>query len=198
MFARAPVAGAVKTRLVPALGVAAATRLHESLVVHAIATAAAAKPSLLQLWCTPDAHHPFFADCAGRFACELRVQQGGDLGERMAGAFAAASPLIVIGTDCPPLRASHLARAWAALGSHDVVIAPAEDGGYVLIGLAHPVPSLFRGVAWGGAGVMRETRSRVAAAGLACAELDTLWDVDRPEDYRRLESSGIVLEAEAR
>jgi rSAM/selenodomain-associated transferase 1 len=197
VFAKAPVAGAVKTRLVPTIGAARATRLHEALAIHALATAAQAKPSSLQLWCAPDAAHPFFADCAARFGCELRAQRGADLGERMAHAFATAAPLVVIGTDCPSLSASHLARAWEALATHDAAIAPAEDGGYVLIALARPAPSLFLDMAWGDEGVLARTRKRIAAAGLRCAELETLWDVDRPDDYRRLEASGIALEVPA-
>ena len=197
MFAKAPVAGAVKTRLVPTLGAARAARLHEALAIHALATAAQATPSSLQLWCAPDAAHPFFADCAARFGCELRAQRGADLGERMAHAFATSAPLVVIGTDCPSLSASHLARAWEALDTHDVAIAPAEDGGYVLIALARPAPSLFLEMTWGDNGVLERTRKRIAAAGLRCAELETLWDVDRPDDYRRLEASGIALEVPA-
>ena len=197
MFAKAPLAGAVKTRLVPALGAGRAARLHEALATHALATAVQAKPSSLQLWCAPDAAHPFFADCAARFGCELRVQRGADLGERMAHAFAASSPLAVIGTDCPALTASHLAQAWEALATHDAAIAPAEDGGYVLIALARPMPSLFLDMTWGDAHVLARTRQRIAAAGMRCAELETLWDVDRPDDYRRLEASGIVLEVPA-
>ena len=197
VFAKAPVAGAVKTRLVPTLGPAGAAQLHEALATHALATAAQANPSALQLWCAPDAAHPFFVGCATRFGCELRAQRGADLGERMAHAFASSSPLIVIGTDCPALNASHLARAWAALGANDAVIAPAEDGGYALIGLARPAPALFVDMPWGGAEVMARTRKRIAAAGLRCVELETLWDVDRPDDYRRLRASGIVLEVPA-
>jgi hypothetical protein len=197
VFAKAPDAGAVKTRLVPALGAGGAARLHEALVWHALAIAAQARPATLQLWCAPDAAHPFFADCAARFGCELHAQRGADLGARMADAFARSSPLVLIGTDCPALTASHLVRAWQALATHDVAIAPAEDGGYVLIALARPAPALFADMAWGDAGVMARTRERIAAAALRCLELETLWDVDRPADYRRLQSSGIALEARA-
>ena len=197
VFARAPVPGAVKTRLVPLLGADGAARLHAGLVRHALATAREAHPATLQLWCTPDAAHPFFAECAERFSCELRVQRGEDLGERMAHAFASEAPLVLIGADCPPLRASHLEHAWRALLSADAVLAPAQDGGYVLVGLARPAPMLFEGIDWGGAGVMRETRRRIAAAGLRCVELETLWDVDRPEDYRRMQASGLAVEVRA-
>ncbi len=197
VFAKAPVAGTVKTRLVPSLGAEGAARLHASLVRHALAMAREAQPASLQLWCAPDVAHPFFGECGFRYRCELFSQRGADLGERMANAFAAATPLVLIGSDCPVLRASHVAAAWDALRSNDVVIAPAEDGGYVLIGLARPQPSLFAGMPWGDASVMARTRKRIAKAGLACVELETLWDVDRPDDYRRLQESAIAGEVRA-
>ena len=197
VFAKAPVPGEVKTRLVPVLGAEGAARLHASLARHTLAAARETQPASLQLWCAPDVAHPFFGECGFRYHCELMSQRGADLGERMANAFAASTPLVLIGTDCPALRASHLAAAWDALRSHDVVIAPAEDGGYVLIGLARPQSSLFAGMPWGDASVMARTRNRIAKAGLRCVELETLWDVDRPDDYRRLKESAIAAEVQA-
>jgi rSAM/selenodomain-associated transferase 1 len=197
VFAKAPVAGEVKTRLAAALGAERAARVHAGLVEHALATAALARPALLELWCAPDAAHPFFARCAQRFGCSLRVQEGGDLGARMAHAFAASAPLVLIGSDCAALTPAHLLRAWHALRTHDAVFAPAEDGGYVLVALSRPRPALFRSNAWSEASVMRETRERLAAAGLRGLELETLWDVDRPEDFRRLLQSGLLAELAA-
>jgi hypothetical protein len=197
VFAKAPVPGAVKTRLVPLLGADGAARLQGSLARHTLAVAREAQPATLQLWCAPDATHPFFGECAVRYRCELLSQQGADLGERMANAFAGVTPLVLIGTDCPALRASHLAAAWDALRSHDAVVAPAEDGGYVLIGLARPQPALFSGMPWGDASIMARTRKRVADAELTCVELETLWDVDRPDDYRRLEESATAAGVQA-
>ena len=197
VFAKAPIAGAVKTRLVPVLGTEGAARVHMRLLRHALATARETNPALLQLWCSPDASHPFFADCAARFSAELHVQQGADLGARMAHAFTGHAPLVLIGSDCPSMRPSHLVQAWRALQSNDAVFAPAEDGGYVLVGLARPAPVVFEGIEWGQGDVMRVTRDRVAAAGLKCVELETLWDVDRPEDYRRLQASGMAAEVQA-
>ena len=192
VFAKAPVPGEVKTRLVGALGAVGAARLHKELVAQALATSLQARPSRLELWCAPDASHPFFLDCAARFGCALRAQQGDDLGERMAHAFAASAPLVLIGSDCPALRPADLRDAWQALRTHDAVFAPAEDGGYVLVALAHAHPGLFASMEWSAEGVMRETRARIAAAGLASLELETLWDVDRPEDLRRLKELGMA------
>jgi hypothetical protein len=197
VFAKAPVAGAVKTRLVPVLGAEGAARFHASLVRHALCVAREAQPASLQMWCAPDVAHPFFGECGFRYRCQLLSQRGADLGERMANAFAAATPLVLIGSDCPALRASHLVAAWDALRSNDAVIAPAEDGGYVLIGLARPEPSLFTAMPWSDASVMARTRKRIAKAGLSCVELETLWDVDRPDDYRRLQESAIAGEVRA-
>ena len=158
---------------------------------------AATRPATLQLWCSPDASHPFLA-VRGTFpGCETRTQQGGDLGERMAHAFEGNSPLVLIGSDCPPLRGSHISQAWDALEFHDAVIAPAEDGGYALIALARPCPFLFSDIAWGEASVMQRTRERLARAKLSWLELATLWDVDRPEDYERLRASAMAAEVGA-
>jgi rSAM/selenodomain-associated transferase 1 len=196
VFSKAPVAGEVKTRLVPLLGAERAAHLHGRLVERALATAASCDPSMLELWCAPDVSDPFFARCATRFGCELREQAGADLGERMSHAFAQSAPLVLIGSDCPALTATHVGEAWNALRTHDAAIAPAQDGGYVLIALARPQPALFETMAWSGRDVMAETRRRIARAGIKCAELETLWDVDRPEDYRRLERSGLAAEVE--
>jgi uncharacterized protein len=194
VFAKAPVAGEVKTRLVPLLGAEGAARLHADLSRRALATAMQAEPSSLELWCAPDSAHPFFARCAERYGCRLREQVGADLGTRMANAFAGNAPLVLIGSDCPALTAGHLNDAWRALDTHDVAIAPAQDGGYVLIALARPQPALFDTMTWSGRDVMAETRRRIAKAGLKCRELESLWDVDRPEDYRRLEQTGLAAE----
>lgn len=197
VFARAPVAGSVKTRLAGLLGPDAAASLHAGLVRHALSAAAQSRLGPVELWCTPDERHPFFDRCAADFGAALRRQEGADLGERMRKAFdsARSSPrLVLIGADCPALDAAHLALAAAALDSHDAVITPAEDGGYVLVGLSRPVAGLFDGVPWGGAAVMARTRERLAAARATWAELPTLWDVDRPEDYVRLQSEGLLRE----
>ena len=197
VFAKAPVAGAVKTRLVPMLGETGAAALHAGLVRHALATARHAAAAV-ELWCAPDESHPFFARCAQEFGAELHRQQGDDLGARMSHAFerafAARSRLVLIGSDCPALTAAHLAQAVTALEDHDAAIAPAEDGGYVLVALAKPIPALFAGIEWGSAAVMGQTRARIAAERVRCKELATLWDVDRPADYERLRREGLLAE----
>ena len=199
LFAKAPVAGEVKTRLIPVLGPEGAARLHETLVRHALAVAVSAGVGPVELWCAPDARHPFFALCATQFGVRLREQRGDDLGSRMAEAFRAAlgdnAALVVIGSDCPALTARQLHAAAQALATHPAVFSPAEDGGYVLVGLSRPDPGIFSGIAWGGTGVMAQTRARLKSAGIRWTELETLWDIDRPEDYARLEREGLLRRA---
>lgn len=197
VFARAPQPGVVKTRLIPLLGAEGAAALHVRLIKHALATARAAAFSRVELHCAPDAEDAFFRFCGNRYGAVLAPQAAGDLGARMLAAFEAAlathSRVLLIGSDCPALVARDLRQAERALREgHDAVLVPAEDGGYVLIGLARCDARLFEGIAWGGAGVMAETRARLAALGWRWRELETLWDVDRPEDYGRLLDSGLL------
>jgi glycosyltransferase A (GT-A) superfamily protein (DUF2064 family) len=100
--------------------------------------------------------------------------------------------MLLIGSDCPAITAEHLARAAAALEAHDAVFTPAEDGGYVLVGIARPLPHVFEDVAWGTDGVMATTRARLGATGARWHELPPLWDVDRPDDYHRLRREGLL------
>ena len=192
VFAKAPVPGEAKTRLIPALGAQGAARLHARLVTGAVATACAAAPGKVELWCAPDTQHAFFASCARRFGIALHAQCGKDIGERMHHAMAheasaAVVASILIGSDIPDLSEDYLRDAMSALMGHDAVFGPAEDGGYGLVGLQRPQPRLFADMDWGGQGVMAETRARVRALGLSCFELPCLWDLDRPGDLARLD-----------
>ena len=202
VFARAPVAGAAKTRLIPLLGAAGAAALHGRLLTRALTTARAAAPAHLELWCAPDTGHPFLQTAAAAHAATLHAQVGDDLGQRMAHAFADAlqrsSCVLCIGADCPALTAQHLSAAAATLrNGKDAVFVPAEDGGYALVGLARSAPQLFDDMTWGEAQVMAQTRTRLRALGLRWCELETLWDVDFPQDYLRLQQSGLLNDAPA-
>ncbi|MDC7788961.1 TIGR04282 family arsenosugar biosynthesis glycosyltransferase [Rhodoplanes sp. TEM] len=200
ILAKAPVAGLAKTRLIPALGPEGAAALQARLTAQAVRTAAAAGTGPLALWATPDATHPSFADLARGHRLTLACQPDGDLGTRMLAAVAAASgPALVIGTDCPALTPAHLAACAATLRDGiDAVAIPAEDGGYVLIGLRRPEPAPFAGMTWGTAAVMAETRRRLARAGLSWREPARLWDVDRPADLVRLSRGPILPEPDLR
>ena len=158
VFAKAPVPGEVKTRLVPLLGAQDAAELHATLVRLAIGTAIQSGIGPVSLWCMPNTGHPFFSACAEQFGVALYEQRGGHLGERMSRALhalLAAGPALIVGSDCPALRAEDLRAAAGSLATHDAVIQPAEDGGYVLLGLAREVPGLFEGLRWGESSVMR-------------------------------------------
>ncbi|MFO1305716.1 MAG: TIGR04282 family arsenosugar biosynthesis glycosyltransferase [Burkholderiales bacterium] len=190
IFARAPRAGQAKTRLIPALGAQGAARLQRWLTNRAVGTALRSDVGGVTLWCAPDARHPFFRAMHERLHVECRDQSGADLGERMRRAFEAhcpQGPLLLIGTDCPALEPSDLRDAGRALREgQDAVVLPAEDGGYVLIGLREPRASLFEGIAWGTDAVMPTTRERLRALAVRWCEPRTLWDVDRPEDLARV------------
>ena len=182
ILAKAPIPGFAKTRVIPAIGAHAAAVLQERLTERAVATARAAALGDLTLWCAPDTTHRSFHD----LGVTLNRQPEADLGARMLAAFG-ARPTLVIGTDCPALTAAHLRDAAAALTNHDVVLIPAEDGGYVLIGARVAHPELFAGMTWSVPSVLAETRARIAARRLSCAELPALWDVDTEDDLDRME-----------
>jgi uncharacterized protein len=193
VLAKAPVAGFVKTRLIPALGAEGAAALQERLIERAAATASEAAVGPVTLWITPATPHPVFTVLAARWQIPLAAQPDGDLGLRMLAACrAAAGPTIVIGTDCPALTPEHVWQAAQVLrDGADVVVIPADDGGYVLIGSRRPQPGLFAGMTWSTDTVMLETRRRLARHGLTWREPARLWDVDRPEDLARLRAAGL-------
>ncbi|HWY72937.1 MAG TPA: TIGR04282 family arsenosugar biosynthesis glycosyltransferase [Burkholderiaceae bacterium] len=199
VFARAPVEGEVKTRLIPALGVQGATDLYRRLVVNALGRACAARAAQVQLWIAGDPAHPFVQDCARRFRVPVFEQHGADLGQRMANAFAQAfgdsnptSGCVLIGSDCPARTVQDLEDAAQALGSHDVVLQPAQDGGYVLIGLKRAQPGLFDAIEWGGPRVTEQTRQRATALGLAQLLLRPLPDLDSAADLQRALEHGWI------
>jgi len=199
VFARAPVPGQVKTRLIPSMGPSAATVLYEQLVLHCLSIAIDARLGPVDLWCTPSVSHPFFLQCAQKFPIALFKQAGGDLGHRMVYALRKTlkktSHALLIGTDCPSLTRDDLREAAEGLRRGiDAVIGPAEDGGYVLIGLRRCAPELFTGISWGTGSVLHQTRLRLRDLGWKWNELSERWDVDRPEDVERLKREGYLTE----
>jgi uncharacterized protein len=189
VFAKAPEPGAVKTRLIPALGAEGAARLSARLIDRTLDLVRDCALAPCELHVSPDIGHPFFRALAD--APPLRLQHGADLGERMhaalTAALASAEFAVLIGTDCPAMDCAYLARACAALArGRDAVLGPAADGGYVLIGVRRSDAALFAGVDWGSARVLEQTRSRLAALGWDSLELPPAWDLDRPEDLDRL------------
>jgi rSAM/selenodomain-associated transferase 1 len=188
VFARWPAPGAVKRRLSPALPSSLACALHEAMLGDVLSTAAqAGAGELILYWADRPAGERSIGTPVG---LEVRDQEGADLGSRLARAFAEllSSPddrAVAIGTDCPELPAEAIGEAFQALDTTDLVLAPAADGGYVLIGLRRAVPALFEGIAWGGDQVMEQTLARARRAGLEPALLDGYADLDTPEDLAR-------------
>ena len=190
LFAKAPVAGAVKTRLIPVLGAAAAARLHERLVVRALETLTKANVGPVEICCAPSTSHVFFTACQQRFGVDLTLQCKGDLGERMRHAFETAlltAPCaLIVGADCPSITVDDVIDAATQLAAHDATLIPADDGGYVLIGARRTHQVMFDGIDWGHATVLAAQRERFRAIGWRWYEGATRWDVDRPEDLARL------------
>jgi rSAM/selenodomain-associated transferase 1 len=190
VFAKAPVPGRVKTRLVVRYGAPGAAKLYKSLLRWTLNNAVRADLCPIQLWCAPDARHGFFVTCRHDYGISLRVQQGADLGQRMHHALTQAlqecAYAVLVGSDCASLNSAQLRFALKALAAgRDAVLGPAKDGGYVLIGLRRSCPALFRGISWSSSTVMRATRQRLRRAGLHWLELPLGWDVDHPRDVRR-------------
>lgn len=199
VLAKAPVPGQAKTRLIPALGARGAARAQRQFARHTLALAHQAAGAVVTLWCAPDTQHRFFRALQRTTGVACQPQPAGDLGQRMAHAFAThfaqhpGLPLLLMGTDCPLLAPGHLQQAARALQTHDAVLIPAEDGGYVLIGLRRDLPPVFSGVDWSTPQVLAQTRARLLTAGATWQELPALWDVDEPADWARLQALyGIV------
>ena len=198
IFTRLPVPGQVKTRLIPALGPDGAAALHRRLVLRTLRTCRAACESHgvdLEIYYAGD--DPGAMEHWLGSQLQFRAQCAGDLGQRMAGAFADSfaegSPAtVIIGSDCPDLTSHRLGEAFTALGSHPVVFGPATDGGYYLIGLARPTPELFQGIAWGTDQVMAQSQAILARLGIIPALLPPLADVDRPEDAAAWQRRGVA------
>ena len=190
IFCKAPIAGSVKTRLLPALNPQQAAEVHEELTTRLLEWTTASRLCPVQLWCTPNTSHPFFAQVATRYGLSLHLQHGEDLGERMFYALQTGlrgyALALLIGCDCPSLDVIDLEQAINALSTNDIVLAPAEDGGYVLIGAARNIGrSLFTGIRWGSAEVYAETVKHLQQSNSRYHELATQWDVDTPQDLLR-------------
>ena len=198
VFARAPEPGQAKTRLIPLLGAHGAAALQEKMIERTLATARAAACGPVELWCDPSAHHPWLAQCMQKHGIGGATQCEGDLGARMlhaaTTALATATRVVIIGTDCPALTAADVRAATDALETHDCVLIPAEDGGYVLIALKWWDARLFSDMPWGGEQVLAKTRERLTALEWRWHEMPALWDIDRPADVARLEASGLMPE----
>lgn len=199
ILAKAPVAGWAKTRLIPLLGARGAARAQRRFTVDTLGLASATQLGSVTLWCAPDRHHRFFQVLVQALQKRTTLvcvdQPAGDLGVRMGYAFAQHFsiapnlPLLLMGTDCPLLSPGVLQQAANAMVHSDAVLIPAEDGGYVLIGLRRNLPQVFEGIDWSTPAVLAQTRARLRSSGATWQELAPLWDVDEPADWQRLQKT---------
>ena len=191
IFAKAPVPGKVKTRLVPALGEVGAALLAKRMLADTVDRALAAGLANTELCASP---HPADPQWAGHLPTGVRLadQGEGNLGQRLAAAAArvidGGELVLLIGTDCPDLDGARLREAAALLDRHDAVIFPAHDGGYVLLGLGRTDPSLFADIAWSTSSVAATTIARIRTLGWSLYIGDPLSDIDEPADLDRAQA----------
>lgn len=190
VFCKAPIAGQVKTRLQPSLTAEQAVAAHIQLTRFTLKRAFEQPLCDVQLYCAPDTQHAFFQAFAVDYPLTLVKQEGADLGLRMLNAFKQALTsyrhVIVMGCDCPSLTYADLQQAFTALqNGYDVVIGPAADGGYVLIGLNEPQEFLFESMPWGTNTVVSQTYLSAEQNGLTVFKLRQQWDVDYVDDWQR-------------
>lgn len=188
VFGKAPIAGEVKTRLIPELGAEGAAQLHEELLAVCLKKVALVQSAAVEIWGALDLNHACFA--AQKWP--RYRQEGGDLGEKMAfaleGALTRSNQALLLGTDSPALSAETLTTGLESLRSgYDAVIVPAEDGGYVAIGMRQVGRKLFEGIDWGGDRVYAQTVERFEQLGWRWRALEMCWDIDRPNDLVRYE-----------
>ena len=192
IFTRYPEAGHAKTRLIPCLGAEGAAILQRRMTEQAVKIAL-----LLAEEIRLENEIRFTGGSARKMKDWLGPnllfcpQGRGDLGIRLSRASrdsfrAGAGQVVIIGADCPNLSSTILATAFAKLAEHDLVVGPATDGGYYLIGLSTNQPGLFHNLPWGTNRVLPETLTMAEKSGLSFFLLEELCDVDRPEDLSQL------------
>jgi uncharacterized protein len=198
VFCKAPIAGRVKTRLIPAFGAEKAAQIYRALLLKTLVTVDEARQRLgasASLWVADDLTDSSLLDLSQRFGLPRYAQSAGDLGDRMFTCLRSlqqkATRVVLIGTDCPAFTPEHLVNAANALTPESPwVFTPAEDGGYVLVGTSQADELPFRDMRWSDSTVMAETRRRLADASLMWSEMPTLWDVDCAADVNRAEQLG--------
>lgn len=195
LFTRYPEAGKTKTRLIPYLGAEKAADLQRQMTEHILAmTQPLQTTGALSL----EIHYSGgglrqMQSWLGTLLT-YRPQPSGDLGHRLHQAFdhnfrAGVERIVVIGSDCPAIKPYHLQQAFQQLSSHDVVLGPADDGGYYLVGLSRSCAELFQGIAWGTGQVFTQTAAIATRLNLSLTTLETLRDIDRPEDVQLFEQA---------
>jgi rSAM/selenodomain-associated transferase 1 len=189
--AKAPVAGEVKTRLVPPLSFEVAARFYQCCLEDTVEKVSRLSGIGGALAYTPPEGRAYFERWVSeRFL--LFPQEGEDLGARMLGCFErcqreGARRIALFGADIPHVPPSLLQRGFELLGEADLVLGPTMDGGYYFIGAKAPHPPLFQGMAWGGPGVFEETWDRARRLGLRVRQIEAMNDIDTATDLRRLD-----------
>jgi|AntAceMinimDraft_11_1070367.scaffolds.fasta_scaffold00387_18 hypothetical protein len=185
-FSREPVAGEVKTRMMPHLTAEQACDLHSELTLWTCSRLVDSGLGVMELAVSGNTQHPLFSQCLDRGARRILRQKGTDLGQRMYRAMGCAltryTSVILVGSDCPDIDANYLKQAVDALQRVSVVLGPATDGGYVLIGARAIKREFFQDILWGSAQVYHTTVLRLTQAGVSWEALAPLTDIDRPED----------------
>lgn len=202
IFAKAPIPGQVKTRLCPPLTPDEAATLHGSFVLDTLERTKLAATTLKlpfdrYLACAPSSTHVFFKIMEERQRVKVIDQVGDDLGARMHQVFETIfargyQQVLIIGTDVPTVPLDHLKQALTKLEQHDLVLGPAQDGGYYLIGLKQPRPTLFRDIPWSTDQVLTLTRDKALTVGLTTALLEPWRDVDTLADLQALIEANIA------
>jgi len=188
LLTKAPEPGKVKTRLAAFLGTDAAAGLYENLLHNCLEMSASADLCPVEICCSPSPGHHFFQQCRERYHIDLQQQLQGDIGQRMSHAIMSAlkraEHVVLIGADCPALTADDLDSAFNVLErGTDVVLGPAADGGYYLIGMSAHHPRLFENIPWSTHKVLAATEALLRELGLGWHLLPVHRDVDTAEDY---------------
>ena len=195
IFSRYPEPGRTKTRLIPALGADGAARLQRQMTGQCLKTAekvATSRGLSLELRYT-GGNRDMLKQCFPQ-RIALKNQGNGDLGKRLCRAFAQAfgedkGRVVIIGSDCPRLSPAAIINAFEALNKKDLVLGPATDGGYYLIGLSRLIKPLFVDIPWGTGQVLSRTLGIAQKNALTYLLLEPLSDVDRPEDLRHINNN---------
>lgn len=199
LLCKAPIPGFVKTRLGAVIGPDAAAQLQSDLIQRALKTLLKANVGPLTVWCSPGIDHPYFRDLAQKFQIDLQPQPAGDLGRRMeliaTYGLATSDAVVLVGNDCPIMTADYVRASLTALDSADVVFGPAEDGGYVLVGLKKMPHQLFTAMPWGTETVLHTSLTRLETLLFNYRLLPTLWDIDTVGDFRRWQSYCLSTES---
>lgn len=193
IFAKAPIAGLAKTRLIPALGAERAGQLARCMLMHTLLEARAADVGPVEMCVTPGLANPAWASLPPIEGILWSEQPEGDLGVRLARATARAietgERVLLVGTDCPQLDAGRLQQAAILLSNSDSVLLPTFDGGYALLGLQRFHSKVFERVPWSTAEVAAVTCGRIRSLGWSLSVGSALHDIDEPADLQWLPES---------